>query len=596
MRPVTNILILGETGIGKSTFINGLVNYLHYDTLEDAENDQLHVLIESWITHYNEDGSSRKIAIRPTGIPQYGQSNEHTMVGQSSTQDPMDYIFEYNCGKVKRVVRIIDTPGIGDTRGIEQDSLNYEKILQFLCGIDKIDAIMILMKPNCARLTLMFQFCVDELLVHLHKHAAKNVFFCFTNASASQFTPGESLPALREHLSKLDLDKIQLNLGEESERFFCFDNESFRYLTARNHGAKFPVNRTSNLRRKLEKKSSQQAIRLFERIAATQPHDVELTLNLNNSRAAIFRVTEPLADLAQAQLINERVINEKIKEVEDCDNSEDEDEMDLSVERTVYKKNPTQLPQMVCMAPCCVDNVKLRPEETRTTPVPKRACHADCPTQGIIPETFPNPGIQQCEIIDLSTLQCRVCGCSWSIHTHLMYTYEKTTEKYVDPRVLEMEQKEGKTKETRELFVQTLKAELTAQSAKKQEIMNVVGGKVSEFLKDCIVSHNAAYGDYLNLEIKTERDKEQSERVPGYLDRLNKLKGRFDAQVELIKNCSKEPRKSLKTFDEIIMELGLASDDSTVLKPKPTPPFSGASITVKRTPPLPKRVIFGINP
>ena len=34
-----NILVLGETGVGKSTWINGIANYAKHDTLEDAMDD-----------------------------------------------------------------------------------------------------------------------------------------------------------------------------------------------------------------------------------------------------------------------------------------------------------------------------------------------------------------------------------------------------------------------------------------------------------------------------------------------------------------------------------------------------------------------------
>ena len=51
-----NILILGETGVGKSTWINGFQNYLYFDDLDEAMNSpEFHVLIPS-IFVYTQDG------------------------------------------------------------------------------------------------------------------------------------------------------------------------------------------------------------------------------------------------------------------------------------------------------------------------------------------------------------------------------------------------------------------------------------------------------------------------------------------------------------------------------------------------------------
>jgi len=122
-------------------------------------------------------------------------------------------------------LHLIDTPGIGDTRGVEKDKENFEKILQFLTNYDKIDAVVVLLRPNNPRLTVAFRFCVLELLTHLHKSVVANIIFAFTNCRGTFYRPGETLPVLKKLLEK---QNIQANLS--SSKCFCFDNEAFRYL------------------------------------------------------------------------------------------------------------------------------------------------------------------------------------------------------------------------------------------------------------------------------------------------------------------------------------------------------------------------------
>ena len=121
---------------------------------------------------------------------------------------------------------LIDTPGIGDSRGIEKDKENFDNILAFLTCYDKINAVVVLFKPNNARLTVAFRFCVLELLTHLHKSVVSNIIFAFTNSRGTFYRPGDSLPVLKELLKERN---IEIDLSPKS--YFCFDNEAFRYFT-----------------------------------------------------------------------------------------------------------------------------------------------------------------------------------------------------------------------------------------------------------------------------------------------------------------------------------------------------------------------------
>lgn len=147
-------------------------------------------------------------------------SSEEHIHGQSATQFPHEYTFETET----RRYHIIDTPGIGDSRGIDKDKENFDNILAFLTCYEKINAVVVLLKPNNAVLTVTFKFCILELLAHLHRSLESNIIFAFTNSRGTFYRPGDTLPALKKLLKE---NNVNITLSPNT--YFCFDNEALRY-------------------------------------------------------------------------------------------------------------------------------------------------------------------------------------------------------------------------------------------------------------------------------------------------------------------------------------------------------------------------------
>ena len=234
-----NILLLGETGVGKSTWINSIVNYMTYPSLEEAtKQDKLLNVIGGSFKMRDADFEFKEIKIGD-------DENELQNTGQSATQNPKSYLFEQET----RLVRFIDTPGIADIRGIETDKKNVENILKYLSIFDKLDGVCILLKPNSAKPYVRFRYVMQELLSHLHKDASKNIVFCFTNARSALYKPGDTYPALQMLLKEHKNTVIPLG----RENVFCMDNESFRFMCALREGHIFDDNDDRNIATSWEK-------------------------------------------------------------------------------------------------------------------------------------------------------------------------------------------------------------------------------------------------------------------------------------------------------------------------------------------------------
>ena len=219
------MLLLGETGVGKSTFINSFVNYLAYETLEQAEKGKVISVIPSSFFITNDDYERVEVKLGE-------DDNEGGEQGQSSTQDCRSYLIPLE----KSQIRLIDTPGIGDTRGVEQDRLNFVNILNFIQQFQLIHCICILLRPNNARLTMVFEFCVKQLLMNLPVSASKNIVFLFTNTRGSFYRPGDTGPALVSLLDQIKSVPPFASIPFIKKTVYCFDSEGFRYLVAKQQG------------------------------------------------------------------------------------------------------------------------------------------------------------------------------------------------------------------------------------------------------------------------------------------------------------------------------------------------------------------------
>ncbi|CAF4903427.1 unnamed protein product, partial [Rotaria sp. Silwood1] len=229
---IINILLLGEIGVGKSTFINAFVNYLTFENLNKAEQGKPVVLIPA--SFLMTIGNNFDECIVKFSNSDSFNNEDFDHPGQSITQHCKSYVFHLNDTN-KTKLRIIDTPGFGDKRGLHQDDANMQHILEYINELTHLNAICFLLKPNASQINSFFITCLTQLLDLLGSNARQNIVFCFTNARLTFYTPGDTAPLLKSMLQSFSFGDIPFI----KQNTFCFDNKAFRYLVARKNGIEF---------------------------------------------------------------------------------------------------------------------------------------------------------------------------------------------------------------------------------------------------------------------------------------------------------------------------------------------------------------------
>ncbi|KAH8585939.1 hypothetical protein B0O99DRAFT_474606, partial [Bisporella sp. PMI_857] len=542
-----NILILGETGVGKSTFINAFVNYLTYETLEEAmKEDKLTWVIPCSFDAMYMDRSKPGSKIQRTKIAIGSRSDEADgSKGASATQQTT--VYPVTIGTT--TIRLIDTPGIGDTRGLEYDRKNMVDIIETLGSYDDLHGILILLKSNSARLTPSFSFCVKELLRNLHRDAARNMVFGFTNTRISNYTPGDTLGPLETLLE----EHPDVGLSTLTDTMYCFDSESFRYLAAYKNN--FIMPNEKDFQRSWTH-SKEEAYRLLQHFQTRKPHMIKSTTSLHGTRELISMLTIPMAEISQAIRTNISLCEDHVQELQTTRATGEELRKKLRVEKIYLEMEELGHHRTVCRDNSCFDVRKNDNGDQYF--IYRKPCHDHCYLDDIIPDTLSQPGLINCVAFG-GTHTCNVCNHAWEMHMHVI---KETIEKTVivnDGGVEKQLADHADVVVAKQQTITELKWRIEEYKSEHEQIQKAAA-QFSNFLRrEAIALYNDKTQAYIEFLINEEEAKVHAGKKNKRLQDLQEDLRNYLEEVEIleknVKSNTNYPALTTRDIDRLVQHL-----------------------------------------
>ncbi|XP_053571489.1 uncharacterized protein LOC128661234 [Bombina bombina] len=447
------ILLIGATGTGKTTLINGMANYI---LGVDREDDFRYKLV-----HEETD-----------------QSQAHSQTSLVTAYQ-MNYEDGYN---IPFTLTLIDTPGFGDTRGIEHDKKITEAIHAFFTtdsNIDQIDAVCFVVQASLARLTHTQKYIFNSVFSIFGKDIKDNILILIN------FSDGERPPVL-EAIKTADIP-----YSKDSNR----DPVHFKF----NNSALFANNQTSNMsfNQMFWDMGKHSMKTFFTSLEQMQTKSLKLTKEVLKERKELEVTLQALHPQIKAGLVKLDEIR-KIK-------------VALQQNRDLMEANKNFEFEVTVTIP-------VKEDITGNFITNCQQCHFTCHYPCMIADDSQKHG---CAAI--TNGKCRVCPnkCIWSVHFNQKYKWnyeeKKETRNYEDIKK-NYEKASGEVMTAENVF-----SELhNDYCGVRQAVLNLIN-KSSQSLKRlreiALRPDPMKTTEYIDLMIKSE----QQEAKPGHQERIQSL-------------------------------------------------------------------------
>ena len=469
--PEKVMMVVGSTGSGKTTSVNAMIN---------------HVLGVQW-----------KDDFRLKMIHELSSNQGAETIGNqahSQTQFVSCYTLPYMEGfKIPYNLTIVDTPGFGDTRGIEHDKVITKQIGRFFntkgsAGIDHIDAICFIAQAGNPRLTPTQQYVFDRILAMFGKDIKENVLVLFT------FADGQKPQALSAML--------EAGILEDESNFFKFNNSAL-----------FVANSAEDDEENFDRMFWRMGIKSFEKffleLAKMEPKSLVLTKQVLEERA---QLEVRLSGLREKIILGVNKLSELQQLTRVCNQHAADINANKNFKFTVKQAKRVQ--------------VKL---DTGTYTTNCLVCNYTCHFPCGIPRNENKSGCAAMSFFG----SCRECPnkCHWSKHVNDAYRYDtqyETVEKEYD----EIKERfdiavEGQSKV--EAIIKQVEQDFSKTNSIVLNFVAEMQRGLQKLSEIALKKDPLQQVDYLDLLIESEK----SQAKPGWQDRVSALQITRDAAVQI---------------------------------------------------------------
>ena len=463
------ILVLGQTGSGKTTWINAMLNYLL--DVNYTDNFRFKLVID--------------------------ENADHQELSQ--TQATTIYKIYHKKGyNIDFTLNLIDTPGFGDTGGIERDkgiAKQLQSIFDVHSGfVDHLDAVVFVTKSNHQRLDPCQKYILSSITELFGTDIAENIYLVFTHSGIEE-------PAMLATLQGAELPY---------KTYFQFDNaavfddiEKVADKTEQSHKGSLRRKRLMENKEKLRKDLYDAAMdefnEFFSEVQSAPAKGLTTTRHVLAKRMILRQNISDLNSLVRKGLDQMDQLKIAVMATTKWD-----DEIKQTKDYTVESEEAVKK--------------MMKKSGWRATTVCtecKHTCHRDC-------LVFVDFMKSICHVMDRSTSppSCTKCPnkCAWKYHKNLKYIYEEQLEnvqRILHDHKKRYEEAQGK-KLTAEELCDNIKNELKATEAKMKANLSEITESIQELRKIGMKSDETSQLNYIDILI--EREKQNAS--PGQKNKL----------------------------------------------------------------------------